>query len=155
MLSCVFEYAEVIYLWVNEDGNMNGSLPDLFYNLQNLKQLSLSGHSFTGHIKTGIGNMRNLTSFKISRNSFSGTLPSELGLCEKLEWIQIHANNITGSASEEVCALRSKNLNPAYIGQPVFQADCTPEGGVPFFECGYDCCTTCCAHSTQVCSSNT
>jgi hypothetical protein len=75
---------EVIYLWVNEDGKMNGTLPDSFYNLTKLKQLSISGHAFTGEIKTEIGNMVNLTSFKISRNQFTGTLPSELGKCEKL-----------------------------------------------------------------------
>jgi protein-serine/threonine kinase len=63
---------------------MNGTLPDSFYNLTKLKQLSISGHAFTGEIKTEIGNMANLTSFKISRNKFSGTLPSELGRCEKL-----------------------------------------------------------------------
>lgn len=63
---------------------MNGSLPDSFYNLTKLKELSLSGHAFSGHISTAIGNMLNLTSLKLSRNEFSGTLPSELGLCEKL-----------------------------------------------------------------------
>lgn len=83
---------QVIYLWVNEDGKMNGTLPDSFYNLTKLKSLSISGHAFTGEIKTEIGNMVNLTSFKISRNQFSGTLPSELGRCEKLGEICIHFN---------------------------------------------------------------
>jgi Leucine-rich repeat (LRR) protein len=77
-------FTEIIYLWVNEDGKMNGTLPDSFYNLTKLTDISLSGHAFTGSIKTEIGNMRNLTSLKINRNKFTGTLPSELGLCEKL-----------------------------------------------------------------------
>lgn len=77
---------EVIYLWVHEKGEtkMNGSLPDSLYNLKNLKQLSLSGHAFSGGIKIEIGNLITLTELKINGNEFSGTLPSEVGLLEHL-----------------------------------------------------------------------
>jgi hypothetical protein len=53
---------EVIYLYVENNGQMNGSLPDSLYNLKNLKKLSLSGHAFRGEIKTEIGNLRTLLS---------------------------------------------------------------------------------------------
>lgn len=147
---------------------MNGTLPDSFYNLTKLKQISLSGNSFSGQLQTGIGNFVDLVSLKISRNRFSGTLPPALGLCKKLgeqfgksfctlealltdlficivtcsELIQIQDNDIVGSAPAEVCALRDKR---------VFQADCSPEDGVPFFDCDTDCCTTCCAHESRSC----
>jgi Leucine-rich repeat (LRR) protein len=75
---------EVIYLYVENNGQMNGSLPDSLYNLKNLKKLSLSGHAFRGEIKTEIGNLSNLTEFKINGNEFIGTLPSEIGLLEQL-----------------------------------------------------------------------
>jgi Leucine-rich repeat (LRR) protein len=77
---------EVIYLWVHEKGEtkMNGSLPDSLYNLKNLKQLSLSGHAFSGVIKTKIGNLSKLTEFKINGNEFIGTLPAEVGLLKHL-----------------------------------------------------------------------
>jgi Leucine-rich repeat (LRR) protein len=75
---------EVIHLWVIEDGKMNGTLPDSFYNLTKLTDITIFAHAFTGSIKTEIGNMRNLTTLYLDRNKFTGTLPSELGLCEKL-----------------------------------------------------------------------
>lgn len=75
---------EIIYFWVEEDGNMNGTLPDSLYNLRDLRKISLSGHAFGGQIKPEIGNLKELTELKLSGNQFTGTLPSELGLCEKL-----------------------------------------------------------------------
>ena len=76
---------ENIQLWVlDDDGRMNGTIPDSLYNLEKLKILSLTKHAFQGSIKTEIGNLKNLTELWIDHNEFTGTLPTELGLCEKL-----------------------------------------------------------------------
>lgn len=79
-----------VVLWEEEvldlhyNGQMNGTLPDSMYNLENMRIMILSRNSFEGSINSDIGNMKNLTEFRINDNFFTGTLPSELGLCKNL-----------------------------------------------------------------------
>lgn len=63
---------------------MNGTIPDSFYSLNQLKRFSISQHAFGGQINSKIGHLKELIEFKINGNDFTGPLPSELGLCEKL-----------------------------------------------------------------------
>lgn len=77
-------------LWLDDNGKMNGTIPDSLYNLTQLGKLELSGNAFDGVIKAQIGNLKNLTELGLAHNKFTGTLPSELGLCENLGKHSLH-----------------------------------------------------------------
>lgn len=54
----------------------NGSLPNEFFNLTSLKQLSLSGNQLKGSISTYFYLFKNLLTLQIDFNRLTGTIPT-------------------------------------------------------------------------------
>eukprot|EP00569_Conticribra_weissflogii_P008638 CAMPEP_0171366458 /NCGR_PEP_ID=MMETSP0879-20121228/5407_1 /TAXON_ID=67004 /ORGANISM="Thalassiosira weissflogii, Strain CCMP1336" /LENGTH=858 /DNA_ID=CAMNT_0011874277 /DNA_START=98 /DNA_END=2674 /DNA_ORIENTATION=+ len=143
------ESLAVLFLWDNKE--MNGTIPDSLYNLTKLEMLNLGENQFNGTISTSIGNLEHLETLILGGNHFTGTLPSELGRCHELSILQIEDTGIGGIVPPEVCQLRHKNLVSVNEFVEYFTADCRSdnESEFPFIKC--DCCYTCCDHNSKVC----
>lgn len=86
-------------------GDMDGTIPiTQFKNLESLKKLVLSYHSFlTGGIPPEIGDMTNLTYLQIFGNYvLGGTIPPEIGNLVNLEYLDLYNNDLSGTIPAEI-----------------------------------------------------
>ncbi|OVA13664.1 Protein kinase domain [Macleaya cordata] len=64
--------------------------------LKMLKNLSLSGNSFTGRLVPAIGSMSTLQHLDLSRNHFYGPIPARINDLWGLQYLDLSSNNFTG-----------------------------------------------------------
>eukprot|EP00985_Skeletonema_marinoi_P012418 scaffold5990_cov143-Skeletonema_marinoi.AAC.9 len=82
--------------------SVGGTLPDSLYTLRKLSSLRLYKSKFTGSISSNIGNMGRLKWLWIHENEFTGVVPEEIGKLKKLEGVTLHGNKFVPIVKEEV-----------------------------------------------------
>ena len=85
------EFQKLVSLNVHKTG-VGGALPASLYTLKKLSSLRLYKSNFEGSISPSIGNMGRLKWLWIHDNGFTGTVPSEIGHLKKLEGVTMHGN---------------------------------------------------------------
>lgn len=75
---------------------MNGTLPDQFVKLKDLKWVLFSGNSLTGDIPTQIGELASLRVLDLSNNSLIGNIPVSLANISGLEILLLAHNRLSG-----------------------------------------------------------
>ncbi|KAJ9556519.1 hypothetical protein OSB04_011133 [Centaurea solstitialis] len=90
-------------MWNNR---FNGSIPDQFFELMNLRYLDMYGNMFEGNLGPEPGSFWNLNSslqaLNVSWNKLNGVLSPEVGKLRNLESLYLDNNDLTGSIPEEV-----------------------------------------------------
>ncbi|MEM9341037.1 MAG: hypothetical protein AAGA66_20055, partial [Bacteroidota bacterium] len=76
--------------------NLDGQLPETFFDLINLQTLWLGGNSFSGELSPKIGNLLNLKTMSIIDNLFEGQLPASFGNLTALDRFSIDFNGFEG-----------------------------------------------------------
>jgi Leucine-rich repeat (LRR) protein len=72
--------------------SLTGPIPDqLFAELTNLQNLTISGTGVSGSISTSLGNLSNLRRLDLSSNMLEGPIPSSIGLLTNLEFFDAHS----------------------------------------------------------------
>ncbi|CAO2197674.1 unnamed protein product [Urochloa humidicola] len=83
---------------------INGVIPKVFGNLENLDTLNLFMNNFSGEIPASIAQLPLLTVLRLHTNKLNGTLPPELGKnSPNLYHIEAHNNELTGAIPEGLC----------------------------------------------------
>lgn len=75
--------------------SVSGSIPESIYTLPKLNSVRFYKSKFEGTISTQIENMAELKWFWIHNNAFTGVLPKEIGELSKLEGVTLHGNKFT------------------------------------------------------------
>jgi hypothetical protein len=91
--------------------NLSGTIPVEFYNLNNLKELSIESNKLSGSLGSGFKNYLNLERLLVDNNNFSGQLPAEIGNLINLKEITFHNNNLEGCFPTTFKNLCNKNIN--------------------------------------------
>ncbi|KAG9454992.1 hypothetical protein H6P81_007896 [Aristolochia fimbriata] len=77
--------------------NLSGILPDDFFGIGSLKQISLPLNNITGILQNEFfAKLPNLTTLELNDNGFSGELPQDIGRLSSLEQLLIHNNQLHG-----------------------------------------------------------
>ncbi len=77
--------------------NLNGTIPDAFFNLPNLTFLHLRGNSLGGAISPHIEKLSKLRFLGLNNNQFTGSLPSEMGNLTLLTEMYLQQNQFSGA----------------------------------------------------------
>ncbi|KAK0578264.1 hypothetical protein LWI29_007677 [Acer saccharum] len=86
-----------------EFNKLEGLLPpQVFWNLTNLRILSLGSNYLVGPVPSSIGYLTNLWSLDLSNNSFNGPIPSTLGHLSNLSKLMLDSNELNGSIPHEL-----------------------------------------------------
>ncbi len=72
------------------DNDLKGPLPASIGNLTELWIATLGGNEFTGPLPEGLGNLTNLEELRLQNNRLTGSLPASLGNLKKLELLYLH-----------------------------------------------------------------
>ncbi|WVY92054.1 hypothetical protein V8G54_037568 [Vigna mungo] len=75
---------------------LSGPFPKVLTNITTLRNLSIEGNQFWGHIPTEIEKLVNLEKLVLSSNGFTGALPPSLSKLTKLIDLRISDNNFFG-----------------------------------------------------------
>jgi Leucine-rich repeat (LRR) protein len=76
--------------------NLEGSIPQDFHLLSDLRVLELSNNRLTGTLPTGLGSLSSLTIFSVSSNRLFGDIPTELSQLTLLTVFDVSDNYFTG-----------------------------------------------------------
>ncbi|XP_052622767.1 LRR receptor-like serine/threonine-protein kinase GSO1 isoform X2 [Lactuca sativa] len=109
-------------------GCLNGTIPEAFGRLTNLRHLDLSMSSLTGPIPESLGRLRFLEVLDLHDNQLNGSIPESFGNLAALESLYLQSNHLTGPiptslgrlVSLQAIRLSSNLLNgtiPVSIGQ--------------------------------------
>jgi Leucine rich repeat len=86
---------------------LNGTIPDAWYNLTNLQTLRLCNNNLTGPLKPAIGNLKSLLELSLDRNQFTGTIPDAWYNLTSLKFLYLYDNNLTGPLQPAIGNLQS------------------------------------------------
>ena len=89
-------------LWLENNGNLEGSIPSEIGFLTTIQSLDLSNNNFNNQLPTEFGLLTNLLVLGLHNNTFSGTIISELGLLTSLEALDLSSNLFTGPIPSEL-----------------------------------------------------
>jgi len=81
--------------YLDHNMELGGTLPDSFYNLENLTDFDISATRIGGHLKPAISRLKKLEGFWITGCEFEGTIPEEFGLIENLIGYDFDGNYFT------------------------------------------------------------
>ncbi|XWS30643.1 hypothetical protein CRYUN_Cryun23aG0003200 [Craigia yunnanensis] len=91
----IFELPSLLFLTLESNQELSGSLPDIQGNHPLLK-LRLANTRFFGELPESIGNFKSLEYFDIQNCHFSGKVPYSLGNLNKLKYLVLSSNNFSG-----------------------------------------------------------
>ncbi|OIT01973.1 PREDICTED: probable inactive receptor kinase At5g10020 [Nicotiana attenuata] len=74
--------------------------------LKQLKNLSLSGNSFTGRVVPALGSMFTLQHLDLSGNQFYGPIPARINELWSLNYLNLSSNNFTGGYPSGISSLQ-------------------------------------------------
>lgn len=95
-------------LWLSQNPNLSGSIPEWINYMQGLTSLSLHDTHMSGTIPPSVYKLKNLESLRLHDSRFSGTISSEISQLHRLKWIWIHNNELVGSFPiNEICNLHT------------------------------------------------
>lgn len=87
-------FLEILYL--NQTG-LEGTVPDVFSNLYNLRELNLSDNNLTGSISDDFfDQLERVELFDLSSNSMTGMIPARIGSHSNIMTIRLNKNRFTG-----------------------------------------------------------
>jgi LRR receptor-like serine/threonine-protein kinase EFR len=70
---------------------------DYFYNMPNLKDLSMKGNNFTGTLPSFFGEINSLQLLDLESNQLTGEIPTWYGLMTNLHVLMLNRNYLTGT----------------------------------------------------------
>jgi hypothetical protein len=82
--------------------NLQGNLPQEFWNLTGLTNLNLYDNKLSGNISSAIGNLRDIRRLLLDHNSLIGVIPPEIGLLVNLVSLELDSNQLTGAIPPEI-----------------------------------------------------
>ncbi|XP_075095413.1 uncharacterized protein LOC107831860 [Nicotiana tabacum] len=82
------------------DNHLSGTIPDWWYDLQQLQVIDLSGNYLSVSIPPSICSPPSLFWLRVSRNNLSGEFPKSLSNCKSLLTLDIGENKINGTIPE-------------------------------------------------------
>lgn len=103
---------KLVYLHIETNGTITGTLPDDIHKLSALKYLSLK-KIITGNIPSAIGQLVNLTDLNLSGGSITGSIPNEICNLTKLNFLDLSRNQLTGNIPSNIGNL--KNVNTLHL----------------------------------------
>ncbi|CAI9299663.1 unnamed protein product [Lactuca saligna] len=124
----VSECSQYALEWLDLSGWLNGTIPEAFGRLTNLRVLLLMNSSLTGPIPESLGRLRFLEVLDLHDNQLNGSIPESFGNLAALESLYLQSNHLTGPiptslgrlVSLQAIRLSSNLLNgtiPVSIGQ--------------------------------------
>ena len=115
---------------------IGGTLPEYLYDMTQLWRLDAYGNQLSGTISSNITKLGGLRTMRLQHNQLSGTIPPEMGSMTSLTDLFLEGNPLTGEVTSSVCALTEDRLE-------MFTADCLNTTSDPG-EVVCDCCNICC-----------
>ncbi|XP_052622645.1 receptor-like protein EIX1 [Lactuca sativa] len=115
----VSECSQYALEWLDLSGCLNGTIPEAFGRLTNLRHLDLSMSSLTGPIPESLGRLRYLEELYLSHNRLTGPIPTFLGNLSRLD---LSYNQLNGSIPESfgnLAALESLYLQSNHLTGPI------------------------------------
>lgn len=100
-----------------DENNLEGPLPDAFFNLPYLEVLHLEFNKFTEALPEAIGNLTNLRELYLQASNLIGELPKGLAKLEKVEVIYLQGNNLVGSVPAEYATLMDRMPSTYLMGE--------------------------------------
>ena len=113
-----------VFTWVGvnvEDGrvrdiqlcgnNLNGTLPEEFFNLTALRSVELCDNNINGQILPSIGLMTELEHINFNGLQLTGELPAEIGTCTSLAGLHINNSDLSGALPVALCTLPLTDIN--------------------------------------------
>lgn len=82
--------------------NLQGEIPDKFFNLSDLTHLNFEGNSLTGNLPPEIAKWENLRFLGLSNNNFTGSIPASFAKLVNLTYFSINENKLTGEIPKEL-----------------------------------------------------
>jgi len=86
--------------------NLEGPLPDEFFDLENLEYVFLNYNKISSKISTKFGNLKQLKELFLFHNELTGEIPSEVGLLQNLETLSFGENKLEGTVPVELNNLK-------------------------------------------------
>ncbi|CAN6569189.1 unnamed protein product [Malus baccata var. baccata] len=82
--------------------NINSTIPEWLYSLNNLESLLLSYNALRGEISSSIGNLTSLVNLHLDDNHLEGKIPNSLGHLCKLKVLDLSENHFTVQRPSEI-----------------------------------------------------
>lgn len=93
-------------LWVSENPDLSGTLPEYMGEFQRLASLNVHKTSVGGTLPDSLYTLRKLSSLRLYKSKFTGSISSNIGDMGRLKWLWIHENEFTGVVPEEIGRLK-------------------------------------------------
>ena len=96
------------------DLNLNGRIPESFFNIHTLRILQANDNAFSGNIPQSIGKLRKMEELYLSNNELTGQIPSEFEQLSLLQILSMTNNGFSGTlpiqALEQMTNLRTLSI---------------------------------------------
>ncbi|XP_015084757.1 receptor-like protein 9DC3 [Solanum pennellii] len=103
--------------------HLSGSIPESLGNLTAIRELTLSGNSFTGIVLSTISKLNKLVRLDISSNHFQGSIPESIGNLTAITELELSDNSFTGNVPSSIG--KQNKLDSLYLSSNNF------EGSIP------------------------
>ncbi len=93
-------------LWVSENPDLSGTLPEYMGEFQKLVSLNVHKTSVGGTLPDSLYTLRKLSSLRLYKSKFTGSISPDIQNMGRLKWLWIHENEFTGVVPEEIGRLK-------------------------------------------------
>lgn len=98
-------------LHINDVGGFEGQrFPTEFYQLTNLRQLSMDYNKASGSLPSDFGKLSKLVIFSASNNVMTGSIPSSIAQMTDLATLRLSTNHLSGTIPKGMESMRSLSL---------------------------------------------
>ncbi|CAA3023969.1 receptor-like protein 12 [Olea europaea var. sylvestris] len=94
---CTVPEASFMLMLDLSDNQLEGELPNCWFNMSELMVLDLANNKFLGKIPPTLGSLDHLEILHLRNNNFIGELPSTLRNCTGLRTLDVGGNKLTGN----------------------------------------------------------
>ena len=92
------------YLFLSDNPFSAGTIPP-FYDMVDLRELSIKKTNRNGTIPKWMGDLSNLVLLDFDQNQLSGTIPTAMGTLDKMAFMLLNGNNFTGTVPDNFSQL--------------------------------------------------
>jgi Leucine-rich repeat (LRR) protein len=135
-LSFISDFSGIKEIWLDNNPNLVGTIPETIGSLTSLVSFSISGCGITGTIPQSLGMLTEINQLWLHNNSLTGPIPEEISALSQLRNLHVENNNLLGSIPSSICVLRD-----TFGGRLSSLASDCLSVPVPAVEC---LCCTCC-----------